>query len=143
MRNFASEFQTVSRLYLELGDELAGIQSEDSNNSRTYLESILRKRDCLAKLEQTNSRALQLSSEWKECRSKLSTKAQNEIEVTAKELRVSAIRLNQLCVTHAQKIQSARTELAKSRAELGKGSRYLKSIKPVKNNYPKFIDSLY
>ncbi len=143
MRDLASEFQNLSRTYHQLEQELAGIPLNDLNDTGTYLESIFRNRDCLVRMEQTNSRALRLSVELKECRSVLDPKAKAEIELITEELRLGAIRLKDLCATHAEKIRNAQENLIKSRAELGKGSRYLQSIKPVKNNYPKFIDSLY
>jgi len=141
--DLVSEFQAVSDLYHQLGDELGKIDAiRDPMGSRAYLESIFQKRDCLARIEQMNSRARQLSDEWEKCRSKLDAKSRKEIGVLAETVRGQATRLHELCGTHIRAVQAVRDRLGRDLAELGKRARYLKSVKSAKNNYPKFIDSL-
>jgi hypothetical protein len=144
MNNLVSEFQAVSRLYLQIEQELAGVMgAQDLKDSRILAESILRNRDCHARIEQMNSKVLRLSNEWKKCLPDLDAKSRKEIDGLADSVRAQIVRLNQLCNNRAEVLLAARDRLGKELAEIGKGSRYLKSIKPAKNNYPKFIDSLY
>ena len=144
MNALASEYQDVFRLYLRLGKDLAKIMDiDDKANPQDYVESILANRDCLMRIEQMNSRILRLSEAWKKCRATLDLESQDEIEELAGEARSQAVRLRELCGTHVQKLQKVRNKLADDLAEIGKGAEYLKSTKPIKNNYPKFIDSLY
>jgi hypothetical protein len=144
MNNLASEFQAVSRIYRQLEEELAGFWgATDSEDSRALAESILRNRDCLARIEQMSSRILGLSNEWKKRRDDLDAESRQEIDGLSDSLREQIVRLNQLCGIRAQKLQAARDKMGRELSELGKGDRYLKSVKAGKNNYPKFIDSLY
>jgi hypothetical protein len=144
MNNFASEFQDVFQLYLKLGEELEKLMDvKDSKDSQALVRFILQNRDCLVRVEQMNSRVRQLSDDWRKCRDKLDPKSRNEARNLAEAARAQAVRLKNLCTIQAQKLETARDKLGKGLAEIGKGTRFLKSIKPIKNNYPKFIDSLY
>jgi hypothetical protein len=144
MNALAAEFQDIFKLYLRLSQDLAGIMDEtNSQNPQQLIESILRNRDSLARIEQMNSRILQLSDTCDKCRADLDLESQEEIRNLAQAAKTQAIRLKELCSLHAQKIQSTRDGLGRKLAEIGKGVQFLKSIKPIKNNYPKFIDSLY
>jgi hypothetical protein len=144
MNALAAEYQDVFKLYLRLSQDLAGIMDENnSQNPQQLIESILRNCDSLTRIEQMNSRIMQLSDACDKCRADLDLKSQEEIRNLAQAAKAQAIRLKELCGIHAQKIQATRDRLDKRMVEIGKGSQFLKSIKPIKNNYPKFIDSLY
>jgi hypothetical protein len=144
MNAFASEFQDVFKLYLRLSQDLAGIMDEsNSHNPHQLIESILQNRDSLIRIEQMNSHILQLSDAYNKCRANLDPKSQEEIRNLAQAAKAQAIRLKELCGIHALKIQAARDRLGCRIVEIGKGSQFLKSITPIKNNYPKFIDSRY
>jgi hypothetical protein len=144
MNALTAEFQDVFKLYLSLSQDLARILDEsNSQNPQQMIESILRNRDSLAGIEQMNSRVMQLSDTCNKCRADLDIKSQEEIKNLAQAAKAQAIRLKELCGIHAQKIQATRDSLGRKMVEIGKGSQFLKSIKPIKNNYPKFIDSLY
>jgi hypothetical protein len=144
MSALAAEFQDVFHLYLELSEKLTRIISAGNlKNPDTIAESVLRNRDCLVRIEQMNSRVLQLSDDWQKSRNKLDPASRNEIRNLAEAARTQAIALRELCRIHVQKLQTALDKTGKDLAEIAKGAQYLKSIKPVKNNYPKFVDSLY
>lgn len=143
MKNFASELQVISQLYQQVREEFVQRVSEiDANDLRALVKSILRNRACLAKIEQMNSRVCQVSDEWKKCRSNLDPKSRLEIDGLVEAARGQAVQLYQFCDMQARKVQAVRDGLERNLAELGKGARYLKSIKPIKSNYPKFIDSM-
>ncbi len=144
MNALAAGFQDVFRVYLKLSEELTKIiNAGDSNDPQALAKSILQNRDCLARIEQMNSSVFQLSDEWQKCRGSIDAKSRNEIRKLAEAAKAQAVRMKELCSIHVQKLQIARDKLEKDLVELGKGARYLESIKPAKNNYPKFIDSLY
>jgi hypothetical protein len=144
MNALASEFQDVFKLYLKLSQDLAGITNGiDTHNPQQLIESILQNRDSLVRIEQMNSRISQLSDAYNKCRAHLDPESQEEIRNLAQAAKAQAIRLKEWCSIRALKIQAARDRLGGRIAEIGKGSQFLESIKPIKNNYPKFIDSRY
>ncbi len=144
MSSLITEFQEVFQLYLRLGEKLAKILNiGDSQNPQALAESILQNRDCLVRIEQMNLQILQLSSDWEKCRETLDSESRGEICKLAEAAKSQAIRLKELCNIHSEKLKIARDKLGKDLSEIGKGVQYLKTIKPVKNNYPKFVDSLY
>jgi hypothetical protein len=144
MKDIVSELKDISLVYARLGEELSSVLDvDDSKDCRTLVESILEHRDCLARLKQINSTVLRLSHELTKDRSNLNSAPQDEVRLLVDAIRRQAIRLNELCGIHAQRLKSARDKLEKDLAELGRGALYLQSVKPAQNNYPKFIDSLY
>ncbi len=143
MKDFAREFQAISQIYEQVREELIRMLSAiDANNPRALVKSILQNRACLAKIDQMDSKVHQLSDEWKKHRLTLDLKSRTGIDGIVDAAHGQAIRLHQFCDIQARKVQAGRDRLEKDLAELGKGARYLKSIKPVKSNYPKFIDSM-
>ncbi len=144
MKDFAGEFGAVSQDYHQLGEELSGaLKANQAGGLRTLAGTILQSRDCLARIEQMNSRVLLLSQEWKEQRPHLDTKSRRQVDSLVQAAREQAIRLHELCRSQAEKLKLVKEQLERDLVETGKGARYLKSVKPVKNNYPKFIDSMY
>jgi hypothetical protein len=144
MNALAADFQDVFKLYLRLSEDLAKILDENhSKNPHQLIESILRNRENLARIEQMNSRIMQLSDSCDTCRIDLDFKSQEEIRVLAQAAKAQAIRLKELCDIHVQKIQATRDRLVGRLAVIDRGSQFLKSIKPIKYNYPKFIDTQY
>jgi hypothetical protein len=144
MKNIVSEFQEVLALYLKLGEDLTKIMSiDDSKDPGAFIKAILQNRNSLEQIAQMNSRVLQLSTAWKKCSIHLDPQVREKVRSLAEASRVQAEHLQELCSLHAKKLQTVRDKLGENLAELGKGTRYLNSIKPPKNNYPKFIDSRY
>jgi GTP-binding protein EngB required for normal cell division len=142
MTTLVAQFQDVLKLYLSFCEDLTKIMDVgDSKDPRALAESILQNRDCLDRIAQMNLRILRLSDDWDKCRKNLDSKSLDDVRNFAQAAKAQAVRLKELCSTHAQKLQTARDKLATDLAEIGKGAQYLKSIKPIKNNYPKFIDS--
>jgi hypothetical protein len=144
MNALACDFQDVFQLYLRLGQDLTRILNEDNSaDPQALVQSILGNRDCLVRIEQMNSRVLELSDNWEKCRDNLDPSSINEIRDLAQAAKAQAIRLKELCGIHTQKLQITRDELCSRMAELNKADQHLKSLKPIKTNYPKFIDSQY
>ena len=144
MTNLADEFRDVFSLYIRLGKELTRIMDVgDSKDPQVLVNSILQNRDCLERITQMNSRVVQLSENWAKCRNHLDPESRSEAHNLAAAAKAQAARLQELCSVNTEKLRRVRDDLGKNLAEIGKGSQFLKSIKPVRNNYPKFVDSLY
>jgi hypothetical protein len=144
MSAIVTEYKEVFQLYLRLGRELTKIMDiDDTKNPQVFVESILANRDYMTRIEQLNARVLQLSEDWEKYRSSIDPEMEEQIRELATAAKAQAVQLKELCSIHAQRLQIIRDKLEKDLAEIGKGAEYLKSVKPIKNNYPKFIDSLY
>jgi hypothetical protein len=144
MTNLADEFRDVFSLYIKLGIELTRIMDVgDSKDPQVLIKSILQNRDCLERITQMNSRVVQLSDTWVKCRNHLDPKSRSEVHDLVASAKAQAVRLQELCSVQTEQLRRVRDDLGKNLAEIGKGSQFLKSIKPVRNNYPKFVDSLY
>jgi uncharacterized coiled-coil DUF342 family protein len=144
MSALAEEFQDVFQLYLKLSEELTKIiDADDSKDPLELVDSILKNRDCLNRIENMNFRVLRLSEDWEKYRSRLGPESPDEVRDLAGSAKAQAIKLRELCNLYEQKIRAIRDKLGENLEEVGKGSQYLKSVKPIKYNYPKFIDSLY
>jgi len=144
MINIASEFRAVSYIYLHLEQELEKmIGATVHEDPADLVEATLASRDCLDRVEQMHSRLLELSAKWKKCRTTLAPETREEIGRLSEVIRARAIRLSELCGIQTGRLEKIREKLGMDLAELEKGAQYLRSIKPAKGNYPKFIDSLY
>jgi phage shock protein A len=142
MENFEAEFKSISNDYREVGNALALLTEMDDSQCSSLAKSILEKRDCFGRIGQMNSKVIQLSSRWKQHREKTDATRWEEIDRLADDALKQAVRLNDLCATTANRLQSARDKLGAELTEVGKGTRFLMSAGPSKSNYPKFIDSM-
>ncbi len=144
MSTITDELRAAFQLYVGLGEDLTKIaETGDSKAPYALAECILQNRDCLARIEQMNSRISQLSMNRERARPNLDPESRAELDRLAAAVREQAVRLKELCSAHARKLQSLRDQAAKDLEEIGKTAQYLRSMKPVKNNYPKFVDSRY
>jgi hypothetical protein len=138
----AAEFEEAILTYKRLGKDLSQILCmPESQNCRTLIHSILNNKRCLSEIEMMNSRIAQLSKKWIICREKLDRQTREEISKLVEATKMEAMKLNQLCNLAIEKITKAKVEMKEGIKEAGKGAQFLQSVKPIKNNYPKFIDS--
>jgi hypothetical protein len=144
MTDLVSEFKAMATTYDEIGEELArALESDDSQNFKSLIRSILTNRDSLSRIGQMNSRVILVSTEWKKRRASLDAQLCEEMDRMAEDALKQAVRLNQLCSLTAKKLEAARDKFGAELSEIGKGAQYLKSVTPAKSNYPKFVDSMY
>jgi hypothetical protein len=142
MNTLAAEFREIFKIYIKLSEELTKILGvPDSINAQSLIASILKNGECLSRIEQMNSRIQRLSIEWANSQTSLDPESRKEVLELVESIRKQAVQLNDLCNINAEKIQAAKGSIEKDLDELGKGAQFLKSVKPIKNNYPKFIDS--
>ncbi len=144
MHDIKSQFLDLIALYQELENDVSRIMRiDDSGDPQALVQSVLQNENCLARIAQMSSRVDQVSDGWKKCRVHLDGKTREETQQLANAARSQAARLQELFGFHAERICALRSRLEKDLAEIGKGAQYLKVLKPAKNNYPKFIDSLH
>ena len=143
MNKLAEEFQDVLDLYAKLTVDLkriadAGTFEEDL---QPLVQSILDNRDCLDEIQQLNKRLTQLYGDWKDREAAFSPSEGDEIRGVVDGVREQVRQLGKLCDAETEKIETWRKQLSGELANVGKGFRYLETIKPIKENFPKFIDS--
>ncbi len=141
--DLVSKFRHMCKLYRMLGEHLSeALNPADGTDAKVLVESVLRNRGCFAQIEQMNLQVLGLVDEWKKCRTHLQAKSRNEIQVLTAAAGEQAARLREICRIHTRTLDTACEGLQKESEEIRTGKQYLDSVKPVKGNYPKFVDSL-
>ncbi len=109
MNALAIEYHDVFQLYLKVGKELAKIMDMGSlKNPQAFFESILTNHDCLIRIEQVNSRILQLFEDWEEWRPSIDPQMQDEVRELARAAKAQAVQLGKLCSIYAQRLQEVR-----------------------------------
>jgi hypothetical protein len=142
MNMLAAEFQEIIQIYKRLSQDLSRILCvPESQNCQTLIQSILGNKQCLSEIEKMNSRITPLSKKWINCRANLDPKSREEISKLVEIVKKEAMKLSLLCSANIEKIAKAKEEMRAGIKEIDKGTQFLRSMKPIKNNYPKFIDS--
>jgi hypothetical protein len=140
----AAQFEELQRTYAALAEKLGrafGIGSVE--NTEATAASVLMNREYLSRIEQMNTRVFQITAAWQKDRALLDPEIQDKIGYFIAAALAEALRLKEICDAHAQRLRTLRTRILKDMADLGKGARLLHSLRPVKGNYPKFIDSTF
>jgi|WetSurMetagenome_2_1015567.scaffolds.fasta_scaffold676591_2 hypothetical protein len=141
MSDFTAEFQELAEIYREAESLLNSIPIYDLSDTGAFADSILRQRDCLANIQRMKVKVDQLCDSWEKVESQLDSQSRNETLSAMTDAKTEALKLKRVCENRAQTVEAARDRLGAELGIIGKRSRHLKSLQPVKNNYPKFIDS--
>jgi hypothetical protein len=143
MKLFDSELQYLSELYQRLEQQLArtgtGAPREDGDS---LIRVLGENRELFSRIDQMNGRVQQMVGEWEKFRDHLDPQYRTQTQKLAAAVAQQGANLNRLLGERASRVEQIRFRLASELGELGRGSRYLQSVKPLKTNYPKFIDSL-
>lgn len=142
MQSLILDLRKLAQFYAGLQKDLSDAMKEvDSVNDRSLPESILENRSRISEIVRMNSHILQLSDNLKNSAKNMNAENRAEAEALTAEARSHAIRIRELFSQTAIKVEKTRAVIQNQLEAIGKGKRYLKSMDPVKNNYPKFIDS--
>ena len=142
MNELAAEFEDVLQSYVKIASEFSRIiQVDDSEDPQVLIQSILDNRDCLTEIQQINKRMVSLYGVWEQNQHGLSESDSEKICNIIETVREQAHQLEKICGLKAQRVETRRSLLAQELQNIGKGSRYLKMIRPIQQNFPKFIDS--
>lgn len=128
------------QFYSSLENELSAAL-DGASGQMDLADFILRKRSRLAQIDQMGVHILQISEDFRKASGAMDTLTREEMEQLIARVKAHAVRIHELCAQAAEKIKPAKSALKKSLEEIRNGKQYLKSVYPVKNNYPKFIDS--
>ena len=142
MQSPVPDLRKLAQFYSDLQKDLSDVLNEgDSGNERSLTESILENKSRISQIERMHAHILQLSDNLKKSYKELNAGTRAEAEAAAAEARSHAVYIRELCTQASEKIEKTKAGIQKELEGIAKGKQYLKSAAPVKNNYPKFIDS--
>jgi hypothetical protein len=144
MNDPQSELQNLIDFYRDATETIANAACPvDAEDLGALAKSILQQRNCLARIDQMDAQVSQLINAWKAVEFSSDDKVRNDMTRAIATAKAEAVRLNNQCGDCVKKLEAAQERLREGMEKIGKHHRYLNTMKPVKNNYPKFIDSLY
>jgi hypothetical protein len=144
MNNSLSEFQELLRLYHDATEALEdSISTVDLSDIDALANAILKQRTTLTGIDQMGIRVSHLCDSWKAIEFQLDQNSRKQVHAAMAAAKSEATKLNELCGNYTKMLETAQNKRGEQFGNLGKRKQYLKAMKPVKGNYPKFIDSLY
>jgi len=142
MQSFILDLKKLNQFYSGIQKDLSdALKAVDADKERTLTDSILDHRAQISQIERMNAHILQLSDNLKKSCRNMDPETRTEAETLAAEARSHAVRIRELCSDASDKIEKTKGVIQKELDGIAKGKKYLKSAAPIKNNYPKFIDS--
>jgi len=143
MKLFFSELEYLSELYGRLETEIAaGGRCASEQDAAQLAETVLRNRDLLHRIEEMNSRVAQLVEEWLAFKLSIGEEQRSEIQHLAHAVARKGWALHARCTEALDALSVRAKRLQEELAEVGRGSRFLDSVRPIRTNYPKFVDSV-
>jgi hypothetical protein len=142
MNTILSELQELIALYRDSAEKLALVSNRTRQaDEETLADSILQQQNNLKTIHAMDSRVTRLTALWKTTESQFDPESRKEVQLAIEILKTEGRRTKALCDILTQRIQAIKENLGKNLEKVGKHNQYLDCIKPVKCNYPKFIDS--
>lgn len=142
MQSFILDLNKLNQFYSGIQKDLSdALKAANAGNKWSLTDSILDHRAQISQIERMNAHILQLSDNLKKSRRNMDAKTRAEAETLAAEARSHAVHIRELCSDASDKFEKTKEVIHKELEGIAKGKKYLKSVDPVKNNYPKFIDS--
>lgn len=144
MNNPLLELQHLIDFYRDATETLVNATCRvDTKDLGALATSIVQQRNCLAKIDQMGAQVSKLIDSWKAVEFSFDDKVRNDIYMAIATAKTEAVKLNNQCSDCVMKLEAAQESLGEGLQRIGKHHKYLNNMKPVKGNYPKFIDSLY
>ncbi|HSW39681.1 MAG TPA: hypothetical protein VLL97_09345 [Acidobacteriota bacterium] len=145
MNDLLSHCRKVLDLYDALEIECSRIfGGAGSGSDDSAVDSVLNNRSRInSMVEEVNMEVMSLAGKLLEFRDRPDPKTGSMIRECAKEAAARAAGLQGMCAVQAEKVAAIRAELREKLDGIDNGSRLLKTLKPPRNNYPKFIDAMH
>ena len=142
MQSLIPDLRKLTEFYFGIESEIStALQNSGANSEKSLPDTILKDRTWMVQIERMNAHIMQLSEDLKRFRNDADPETRRTADNLVSEVKTSAIRIRDLCAEASKEIEKKKSVLKKELGNIGKGKQYLKSSDPVKNNYPKFIDS--
>lgn len=134
----SSELQYFRDLYEALRHRLFDCGGA---SSRRTSDAVFANEELISRVGQLSERVSEIASHWHDIRDRLDAGRRGQIEGLAAAVSAQLLQLQQLCGAHARNLDHEMQQISRELGELERGSRYLASARPVKTNFPKFVDS--
>ena len=144
MNNLAEEFRDLRDLYIKLTADFSRIAAvgKSGEDQQPFIQSIIDNQNCLTEIQQLNNRFTKLYGVWKDKdKNNGNFTDEDEIRGFVDDIENQMRQIENLCESGITKAEAWRKQLSDELANVGKESSYVKSLKPVQENHPKFIDS--
>jgi hypothetical protein len=142
MDSLIIDLQRLTQFYFGLQKDLSdALNNAECEKERLLAESILQNRIRISQIERMNAHILQLSDDLRKARKNRNPKIRAQAESLVSEAKSHAVLIQELFARTSEKMEKTKAGIQKELGSIATGKRYLKSLVPVKNNYPKFIDS--
>ncbi len=142
MKPLDSELKCLTELYSRLCAELSRAgESGNAADPSAAVEVTIRNGDLFADIEHMNSRLIELAREWEATHQNLTLSEKEQTRRLAGEALREALHLARLGEERLASIEDYRVRLRLQLGEINRGLKFLNIIKPLKANFPKFIDS--
>jgi hypothetical protein len=143
MQALLAELRSLDELYGRLKNALTALgNSLQSQNLAALTDATLRYRDLFMQLGQMNARADRIAQHWNNSAGSMEPAIKEQILSLAAKVKEEGTQVSILCTKLHQQLQHNRGAYEKRLDEVRKGRSYLHSARPLKTNYPKFLDSL-
>jgi uncharacterized tellurite resistance protein B-like protein len=110
-------------------------------STRHPADPVLASEELMMHVAQLDRRVSQLAADWQQERNGFDSARRAQIQMQAADMSAQILQLQRVCGTHARRLEGVLQQVSRDLGELQRGSRYLASIRPVKTNFPKFVDS--
>jgi predicted XRE-type DNA-binding protein len=141
MNNILSELQEIIASYRNLAEKLARIAGCSKEDGPALADSILNERQNLKAIHAMDARVTRLIALWKAAESQWDSESRKKVQAAIELVRIEGSRVKVLCNGLTQRMQALKDQIAEGLVKAGKHTQFLDCMKPVKCNYPKFIDS--
>jgi len=142
METMLSDLKELDRLYREIDGEVLGIPASSKGNDTAALsDPVIRNRQLISRMEQMNARFAECAGQWLRRRDRVPREEREQVRMLAEEVRHRASRLHACCGDRTAQLEAGLVRLQQELGQVRNGARFLQSSRPVRANYPKFIDS--
>jgi hypothetical protein len=136
-----STLKELDRLYCKIEGELSGSSTPGKNDAAAICDAVTRSRQLLALLEQASGRLSESAADWSQRGDSIPRDEREQVRRLADSARVKASRLLGCCGALTHRLETSLVGLERELGHVRNGARFLRSSRPAKTNYPKFIDS--
>jgi hypothetical protein len=141
MKPLISELQHLSALCSRVQAEMSRSGLDGMDGVSGLHQCILQSKQGFAEIERISGRLSQLLAEWENQRDHADPQSREETRLLISRSKKQALQLQELCAMRKLQLKQMMDCLQSAIGKLRTGKHYLNCIKPIKSNFPKFLDA--